>query len=187
MRLLLCSDIDGTIIDSRELVTNAYKQVGVTMPDHAWGSPWRSWLPVIFDNNLDIAAQVHLQKNRIYRDMLHTTDIRQYALPAAQFIREVMIKYGSSCVTYLTACSRRNAQIITDQLRISGVIHAELTYERRANLLSCTPHGTIYLDDNLDTISKLTVDEPHIRSVAIVGQSFEDLAYEIGRINVIRA
>ncbi len=37
-------DLDGTLVDTRAAVKEAYRRVGVTMPDDAWGVPWTAWL-----------------------------------------------------------------------------------------------------------------------------------------------
>lgn len=37
-------DVDGVLIDSKSLVARCYEQVGVTMPEGAWGKPWHEWL-----------------------------------------------------------------------------------------------------------------------------------------------
>ncbi len=39
-------DLDGTLVDTRDAVREAYKRVGVTMPDSAWGKPSSAWLPI---------------------------------------------------------------------------------------------------------------------------------------------
>ena len=50
-------DLDGTLIDSQEAVKQAYKRVGVDMPETAWGRPSTEWLSV---------PQLHKQKNDYY-------------------------------------------------------------------------------------------------------------------------
>lgn len=37
-------DLDGTLVDSKEAVKQAYLRAGVTMPEWAWGRPWREWM-----------------------------------------------------------------------------------------------------------------------------------------------
>lgn len=38
-------DFDGTLFDTHDAVYAAYAEIGVTMPDDAWGKAWQEWLP----------------------------------------------------------------------------------------------------------------------------------------------
>lgn len=54
-------DLDGTLIDTKEATYQAYKHVGINMPDEAWGLPWYEWLD---------SADIHDEKTKIYPEML---------------------------------------------------------------------------------------------------------------------
>ena len=59
-------DLDGTLIDTREAVRQAYRAAGLEeFPDDAWGKPAREWLR---------DEAVHTRKNALYPEML-----RRYA------------------------------------------------------------------------------------------------------------
>src|SRR5262245_21811883 len=53
-------DLDGVLVDTRRAVVEAYKYVGVDMPDGAWGLPYREWHTV---HNAD---ELHKKKNTYY-------------------------------------------------------------------------------------------------------------------------
>jgi hypothetical protein len=36
-------DLDGTLIDTRDAVVEAYRRAGALMPRDAWGKPWWEW------------------------------------------------------------------------------------------------------------------------------------------------
>jgi hypothetical protein len=54
-------DLDGTLIDTKEAVVQAYRIAGVEMPEDAWGKPWHEWLK---------DETIHHKKNEVYPDML---------------------------------------------------------------------------------------------------------------------
>ena len=54
-------DLDGTLVNTRLAVKEAYRQVGIEMPDDAWGKPWTEWLNNKF---------AHDAKAKIYPDVL---------------------------------------------------------------------------------------------------------------------
>jgi FMN phosphatase YigB (HAD superfamily) len=58
---LLCFDLDGTLLDNKQAVIEAYRVAGVEMPPDAWGRPWKEWL---FNSNQ------HDLKNAAYPSML---------------------------------------------------------------------------------------------------------------------
>lgn len=53
-------DLDGTLLDTRQAVKEAYRAAGVEMPDECWGLPWREWL------TMPNAAEIHKRKNVYY-------------------------------------------------------------------------------------------------------------------------
>ena len=52
-------DLDGTLVDTRQAVVEAYRAIGVEMPEDAWGKPYREWLP-------QPKWQLHEQKAVVY-------------------------------------------------------------------------------------------------------------------------
>lgn len=62
-------DMDGVIADTREAVREAYRQVGVEMPDEAWGRPAHEW----------VSERQHLLKQQIYPQVLTAVGVRRLA------------------------------------------------------------------------------------------------------------
>ena len=63
-------DVDGVLVDTRELVVQAYRDVGVEMPENAWGLPWHEWLPALVGDD-GRAAELHREKTRRYVPSSH--------------------------------------------------------------------------------------------------------------------
>lgn len=58
-------DLDGTLVDTRRAVLDAYGRAGVNMPEDAWGLPWQDWL-ITPEGRPDFAR--HALKNAAYPD-----------------------------------------------------------------------------------------------------------------------
>lgn len=58
-------DLDGTLVDTRLAVLDAYGRAGVNMPEDAWGLPWQDWL-ITPEGRPDFAK--HALKNAAYPD-----------------------------------------------------------------------------------------------------------------------
>lgn len=166
---LLCCDVDGTVFNSRELVRRAYQEVGVTQPDGAWGRRWQDWLIDYFDGDEGRALTAHAQKTQRYMELLIRTDLQQYALPAAVVARHWFQRHGDRSVSYLTAGTRATAFSALSRLGIAGRMLGGLTYDQRLAALLDTPRGTVYLDDNAETIAQLRADAPDIIAIDIRG------------------
>lgn len=181
MTLFLCSDVDGTIIDSRALVRRAYAEVGVDMPDDAWGRPWNEWLIELVGSARG-ADLIHNAKIYAYERLLHRADIGELELPAAAVVRDVLSCFGPRSVQYLTAGTYLTARTAVDRLDVDAPVFGSLTYDGRLAHLLDVPHGTIYLDDDATTIERLRDDAPHLRLVHVSGQSVDELLIEIARL-----
>lgn len=172
-------DVDGTVVNTRHLVARAYADVGVTMPDHAWGVRWEDWLIDYFDGDVERARKIHRLKGDRYSTLLLRYDSKTYELPAARIARVAIL--GGHCVRYLTAGTATTAINALSRLGISSQLTGHLTYEERLAHLRRAPHGAIYLDDNLDTIAQLAADIPTLGLVAVTNQTYDELAYEVRR------
>lgn len=58
---MIVFDVDGVLVDSKQLVMDCYRRAGVRMPDEAWGLPWHTWLD---------DARAHDKKNRYYLEAI---------------------------------------------------------------------------------------------------------------------
>lgn len=182
MRRLLLLDVDGTVINSHELVRRSYESVGVELPEGAWGRRWQDWLIDACDGDRERAELLHKQKIDAYSDLLLRTDLKQFELPGAPLARNWRMWYGRPYLGYLTAGAAETACTIAARLHGEATVHGELTYPERLKHLLAAPHGTIYLDDNLDTIAQLTVDAPHLSLIAITGQPYAAVLHEVRRL-----
>jgi phosphoglycolate phosphatase-like HAD superfamily hydrolase len=74
--VLYVYDLDGTLIDSKRAVVEAYKAAGINPPDDFWGKPFSAWC----DANV-----AHERKNDLYPEMLKKYGKR---LPTADLMAE---------------------------------------------------------------------------------------------------
>jgi len=101
-------DLDGVLVDTRDLVCEAYRHVGVTMPDDAWGKAWHEWLPgAIRAAGLPIGSAGDVQrlrqaKQRSYVTMLsHDGTIDRIALAPARLASRLITE--DACQVYVVA------------------------------------------------------------------------------------
>jgi phosphoglycolate phosphatase-like HAD superfamily hydrolase len=179
---LLCCDVDGTIFNSRELVRRAYASVGVAQPDASWGLCWQDWLIDYFDGDKLKALTVHSQKTEAYVSLLIRTDLKQYELPTTAVARTWRKRYGDKSVSYLTAGTASTASSVVQRLNIAGTLLGGLRYEQRLSALLNVPHGTVYLDDNAETIANLHRDAPGIHAIDIRDLTVDDIMRRIAQM-----
>src|SRR5690554_4950980 len=133
----ICFDIDGTLVDTRELNLRAYAQVGVEIPDDAWGRRWQEWLPEVVGDP-DRAIELHCA--RIARELSHQ-------------------ERGPVRVYLLTGASTWPVLKIIQRLDIHpNRLFSNLNYAARQRYLEKMPGGTPYLDDLAETVEQLRVD-----------------------------
>lgn len=172
----LSFDVDGTILDTRELNERAYREVGVEVPDHAWGLTWQAWLPAATGYPLESCEVLHRAKVQIYEKLVEEVDLRPLLLPPGR-VAHAHLARSRGPIRYLTAGSGRAATIMLARLGILGPIQTGLTYAQRAALLGAMPHDTTYVDDRLDTIVRLR-HEPGAAKLNLIhysGQTYEKL------------
>lgn len=173
-RRTLALDVDGTVLDTRELNRRAYEEVGVQVPEHAWGLRWEAWLPTTSGYELEAAEVLHRAKVEVYLRMLETVDLRALLLPPGR-LAHVHLARSLGPVRYLTASSARTATVLLARLGILGRVEANLSFERRAELLRDLPDGTPYVDDRLDTVVRLRQHAANVRAIHFSGQTYERL------------
>jgi phosphoglycolate phosphatase-like HAD superfamily hydrolase len=172
----ICFDIDGTLVDTRELNLRAYAQVGVEIPDDAWGRRWQEWLPEVVGDP-DRAIELHERKTSIYVDLILASTVADIELPCARIARELSHQeHGPVRVYLLTGASTRPVLKIIQHLDIHpNRLFSNLDYAARQRYLEKMPGGTPYLDDLAETVEQLRVDVPHIRPIRYTGQTYEQL------------
>lgn len=179
MTRCLSLDVDGTVLDTRELNRRAYEEVGVTVPEHAWGLRWEAWLPTASGYELEEAALLHRAKVEVYTRLLETTELEPLLLPPGRVARAHLAR-GFGPVLYFTAGSRSTTTLLLARLGILGHVEAELDYDRREKLLTSVPPGSAYVDDRLDTVVRLRHGPAGALNVIhFSGQSYERLLEEL--------
>lgn len=146
-------DIDGTLADTRPLVKEAYRLVGIDMPDHVWGAPWTSWLHNRTKSRAH-AAYVHAQKTEVYLKLINDRPPKK--LVAVQ-IAHRLINRGHY-VQFVTGASSSAARAILGQCQLSTnrLIGYSCTITDKIELLGEYDIG-LYIDDDLragQTISR---------------------------------
>lgn len=77
-------DLDGTLIDSKPFVFEAYRLAGIEMPPEMWGKPWHVWCGI----------EEHSLKVKVYQEMMDDGIIP--VLPAAEVLRAQLLR-GEDC------------------------------------------------------------------------------------------
>lgn len=179
---LACFDVDGTIVNTRELNIEAYLSVGVVMPPTAWGTRWQNWLPGVV-GDLGTAAQLHTQKVKNFTEMLRSCDLWDITLPAAEIARE-LIETLTVEVQFLTAASLPTARLILQKLMLNAPVADNLPYEAKKahlehSLRSADYHTVTYVDDDAINVSRLREQLPELNVIHFENQSYRDLRLQI--------
>lgn len=183
MTRLVSFDLDGTLINTRELNRVAYRAAGVDVPDRAWGLRWQEWLPELTGSHA-VATGIHNRKVQAYVEVVTDCSVRDIALPAARLAADLQEHGDDVTLWCLTAGSLLTSRILLRKLRLGLPVIANLTYEHRAALLadrSPSESVTVYVDDRADTIRRLHEDAPQVRGIWYDKQSYRDLRAEVGR------
>jgi FMN phosphatase YigB (HAD superfamily) len=145
-----CSDIDGVLVDSRELVRESYAAVGVEMPVQAWGHPWQTWLPNAL-GSLEKARELHAEKTKKYVETLKNGAAIKHKLPFADIARA--LERDPAClVYYVTGAANDTALTILTELGLNHknlVGHGVSTTEREAVFRKLGSRG-VYIDDRIE-------------------------------------
>ena len=129
----LVFDLDGTLVDTKKAVFEAYRYVGVNMPEDAWGKNWREWL-----TGPD-AEKLHKAKNTIY---LKTVGLYAQPLELLPFVE----KAGYPVITGASMIAAETIAIkFAPKLRIAL---REATLDMKAKWLNDRRPG-VYVDDDV--------------------------------------
>lgn len=148
-------DFDGVLVDTEALVRKAYREVGVTMPEGAWGKPWWMWLD-------DPSA--HARKTVRYVEMIRNGELSLGLLPPLDVAVRLM-REGAS-VFILTGASREVVtafqQTYADDLRDPPIpiLDTSCDFAQKLNcLLSLSDcyERVVYVDDDRQTCEDLNI------------------------------
>lgn len=154
MTLHVVFDLDGTLADTEELVTRAYKMVGVTVPEGAWGKSAQSWLANCVGGT-DQAADLHELKNLAYRVLIETEGVPPLA--AAHLCRELLSTKGYD-VSILTGASFDAAQAVRSSLRLerATILSAGVSLDQKIAILNGFAPTGLYFDDNREACHRVS-------------------------------
>lgn len=144
------SDIDGVLIDSRELVVESYRRIGVNMPLDAWGHPWKTWLPGAV-GSYDLAAKLHAKKTEEYVEVLKSGAVRKNALPFAQ-IAAALESTSTNTVYYVTGAAEPVALTILSELglKTSNLLGSGVSTDERLRIMRNIHDSGTYIDDRFE-------------------------------------
>lgn len=145
-----CSDIDGVLVDSRSLVIDSYKYVGVTMPLQAWGHPWQTWLPAVAGSHEE-AQRLHDMKTKAYIEVLRGGAAVKNALPFAELLRALEHDMRAQ-VFYVTGAAKATAIVILQELGLNSdnLVAASATTDSRKEILRSLHVTGVYIDDRIE-------------------------------------
>lgn len=142
--MLIITDLDGTLVDSRAAVTQAYEAAGVIPPRNFWGRSWKEWLS-------DEVA--HRRKNELYGGMLHLLK----KLPGSFLVKEALINTWS--VDVVTGASDTAARLTLDWLELHPrrwprtlKLHCEMTLDDKREyilVMRMVEDKVLYMDDDI--------------------------------------
>lgn len=144
-------DIDGTLADTRPLVVEAYRRVGVLMPSNAWGVPWRNWLPALAGEDCEA---VHAAKNEEYMRILQRESPRP--LPSCTLAAELGFHpVRPIAVAFVTGSSRRAADAVLRAIRLppGWLVGSEMTPTEKARLMTLLQPGAVLVDDDHEVLA----------------------------------
>jgi hypothetical protein len=179
VRPLVCSDVDGTVVDTRELNRYAYRLAGIEIPDLAWGRTWYEWLPGLV-GDLREAVRIHDEKIRVYSELVDECNAGKLALPMTWVLQDATLAELDTCC--LTASSLRTARTLLERLNVTSPLVASLSYERRLETLRGLLRADaplVYVDDDERTVDRLGSDLPGINVVRYTGQTYTQLRHEV--------
>lgn len=142
-------DLDGTLVDTRPLVVEAYRRAGVIMPDDAWGKTAEEWLPQCTRFNW---RHVHDRKQQFYAELLADTNFERNEACRAM----IELRYSNVQTFVLTAASVYTTREILYRLfepyqfNLLGCGADRSRKEHQMRMLG-RPQTTLWVDDDEDT------------------------------------
>lgn len=150
MKQAWCFDIDGVLVDSKVLVRESYKAIGIDMPIEAWGHPWQTWLPAAV-GSYELAEELHKKKTDAYVDVLLSGAARESALPFARIVK-ALERDPATEVFYVTGAAHKAAVAILSELGLNAenLLASSVTTAAREELLKGIAETGVYVDDRIE-------------------------------------
>ena len=173
-------DLDGTIFDTRPLVEKAYAEVGVQLPETAWGRTWQEWLVPHCGGDHAYAALLHGHKAVVYDQLLHDADLELSS--AGQLLVE-LVAAGDLSVTIMTGASvgaaSRLVQMIGAPVHVLPGMRVRDKAMRLLRLRLGGLRGVAYVDDDLAALEDIRASNTGARLVEFNGQGLDELRREV--------
>lgn len=157
-------DLDGVLIDSESLVREAYRRVGVEMPEDAWGKPAREWMPQRYGRGW---TRLHDAKNAAYERLFHM------AVPepttAVEAVRRLNVA-GESCYLLTGASARATIAVVSHalpDLRWTDLYTGMTSTMKVTQVDKLTSRRglVVYVDDDQATCDLIELSVPRVRVV----------------------
>lgn len=146
LNTVVAFDLDGVLADTRHAVTEAYRRVGVKMPDDAWGKPMHEWLPSIVGSTWR-ATILHGKKQQVYGKLVAEGKIT--ALPGVLCARRLSHPLSRAHTGVVTGASAPSAYAVLQAIDCKIPVWGD----------SCTTNTKI---DVLQTIRSLRPERTHV-------------------------
>lgn len=140
-------DLDGTLVDTKELVRKAYIHAGVVPPDDFFGKTFFEW----FTGDPQEAQEVHSNKQQYY--MEHIKSVKP--LPLMELLKALVL--AGRAPTILTGASATSYQLLSSVFPILVDVQAEtsLNLAGKIRYMNETAPIGIMFEDNLKAIEPL--------------------------------
>jgi hypothetical protein len=137
--MLYAFDLDGTLIDSEQVVLSAYREVGVEPPADFFTRSWREWL-----ND----EKLHNDKNRVYLTKLHLIE----PLPLMRLYKDLW-RWRPAI---LTGASSVPVDVIADMFDLKRKdIYTEMSIADKIAMMNRQPYKGIMFEDQLTAAKRM--------------------------------
>lgn len=144
-------DLDGTLVDTRAVVRDAYASTGIELPEDFFGRTFSEW----FTGDAQEAQRVHSEKQLYYH--AHAKEVKE--LPLMSLFRALVM--AGRAPRILTGASQTSYQILTEVFPILGsaVAITGLSREAKARVLNESSFDTgIMFEDDFHAASYLKLN-----------------------------
>jgi hypothetical protein len=184
-KLFAVFDLDGCLVNTRDLVERAYREAGVLMPPEAWGLPWSDWLPAAVGTPGAPVQAVRRAKSRIYLELLRTESVE--LLPPWEVLADIKADVHAD-YRILSGAGEQAVCALLPHIGsdMSHVLGWELTRERKATVLNSLPRPdrkVVYIDDHADVAPLLRKE---VQLVQYVNQTSAELMEEVWTLSSSR-
>lgn len=139
-------DLDGVLIDTKLAVKEAYKRVGVNMPEDAWGKPYEEWC----------SHEEHELKKEVYPQFV---DFLATELPMLGVAKDLDLLPNCN-VMILTGASASAVELLQSKFCFQKlrILCWGANTDTKLKCLASLPSGGVYFEDN-PSIAKVMREE----------------------------